>query len=60
MEPVRFADILFIVLTLLVIYLILYLVNKGKGEKKSSPGGMDAVAPSQPRQEVEPDKQQSS
>ncbi|MBN1958878.1 MAG: hypothetical protein JXQ81_14575 [Desulfuromonadales bacterium] len=36
MEPIRFADILFTVLTLLVIYLILFLVNKARRQKKST------------------------
>ncbi len=29
-EPIRFADILFTALTLLIIYLILFYVNKSK------------------------------
>jgi len=33
MEPIRFADILFTALTLLIIYLILFLVNKARREK---------------------------
>lgn len=36
MEPIRFADILFTVLTLLVIYLILFLVKKARRQKKSA------------------------
>ena len=33
-ESVRFADILFTALTLLIIYLILYLVNRSRRDKQ--------------------------
>lgn len=34
-EPIRFADILFTALTLLITGLILYAVNKGRQKKQS-------------------------
>ena len=36
MEPIRFADILFTAITLLIVYLILYWVNKGRQKNKAS------------------------
>ncbi len=35
-EPIRFADILFTALTLLIIYLILFYVNKSKRKNTQS------------------------
>lgn len=41
-EPIRFADILFTALTLLIIYLILAAVNKSK--RKSKPAEAEVSA----------------
>lgn len=37
MEPIRFADILFTILTLLIIYIILALVKKSQQKKRKYP-----------------------
>lgn len=36
MEPIRFADILFTAITLLIVYVILYWVHKSKQKSKHS------------------------
>jgi len=36
MEPIRFADILFIFITLVITFTILWMVNKGKSKPKQT------------------------
>lgn len=36
MEPIRFADILFILITLVITFSILWMVNKGKNRSKKT------------------------
>ncbi len=56
MEPIRFADVLFTALTLLVIYLILKLVNKSKQKKGNPPEATPApVAESSPEEDPSKD-----
>jgi len=48
MEPIRFADILFIFLTLVITFAILWLVNKAKNKSKivtaeNQPGSSESV-----------------
>ncbi|WP_321371670.1 hypothetical protein [uncultured Desulfuromusa sp.] len=43
MEPIRFADILFILITLVITFSILWMVNKGKNKTKKT------ADPSQPK-----------
>lgn len=63
MEPIRFADILFTALTLLIIYLILFLVNKARRKKDvpdenaSTSGSADVtVSSDEDKEEFEKDQ----
>lgn len=51
MEPIRFADILFTALTLLIIYVILYYVNKSK-RKNIPPGQGETTPDSEPDHDI--------
>ena len=42
MEPIRFADILFVFLTLVITFAILWLVNKAKKKSKLTAGDNSA------------------
>lgn len=59
MEPVRFADILFIVLALAVTFGILALVNRKRTEKKSGESLNSAGEPGNPEESRENSEQQS-
>lgn len=56
-EPIRFADILFTALTLLIIYLILALVNKSK-RKNDRTTGDDSGAPEESGRDNDADIEQ--